>query len=165
MWANRPAWLGRKAGSRIITVSLRPRAFRSEPAVRDAACGALRTAVRAGQADAESGIASKVLGGWAIGAFYTPDAGRPLAVSSPNNTSSFGGGTGERPDATGVSAALPGGPKICDNCAYFNAAAFVQTPQYQFGNVSKYLPDVNNPTSYNIDSSFEKNTRIREGSI
>lgn len=109
------------------------------------------------------GMASKVLGGWAIGAFYTPDAGRPLAVSSPNNTSSFGGGTGERPDATGVSAALPGGPKICDNCAYFNAAAFVQTPQYQFGDVSKYLPDVNNPTSYNIDSSFEKNTRIREG--
>ena len=109
------------------------------------------------------GMASKVLGGWAIGAFYTLDAGRPLAVSSPNNTSSFGGGTGERPDATGVSAALPGGPKICDNCAYFNAAAFVQTPQYQFGDVSKYLPDVNNPTSYNIDSSFEKNTRIREG--
>ncbi len=109
------------------------------------------------------GIASKVLGGWSIGAFYTLDAGRPLAVSSPNNTSSFGGGTGERPNATGIPAALPGGPKICDNCAYFNAAAFVQTPQYQFGNVSKYLPDVNNPTSYNIDASFEKNTMIREG--
>jgi hypothetical protein len=109
-----------------------------------------------------SGLAGKIFGGWAIGTFYTIDAGRPLAVSSPNNTNSFGGGTGERPDATGISAALPGGPQICDNCQYFNSAAFVQTPSYQFGNVSKYLPDVNNPTSYNIDAQFEKNTQIRE---
>ena len=60
---------------------------------------------------------------------------------------SLGGGTGMRPNATGVSAALPGGPQICDSCAYFNTAAFMQTPQYAFGNVSRYLPDVNNPTA------------------
>jgi hypothetical protein len=109
------------------------------------------------------GLAAKVFGGWSIGAFYTLDAGRPLAVSSPNNTSSFGGGTGERPNATGISAALPGGPQICNNCEYFNTAAFTQTPSYAFGNVSRYLPDVNNPTSYNVDTQFEKSTQIREG--
>jgi hypothetical protein len=109
-----------------------------------------------------SGFASKALGGWSLGAFYTLDAGRPVAVSSPNNSASLGGGTGMRPDATGISAALPGGPKICDNCLYFNPAAFTQTPQYQFGNVSRYLPDVNNPTSWNMDTLIEKETRIRE---
>ena len=30
-----------------------------------------------------------------------------------------------RPDATGVSAALPGGPQISDNGLYFNPAAFI----------------------------------------
>jgi hypothetical protein len=129
---------------------------------------ALRMAVRydlpfgPGKQTLNSGLAAKAFGGWSIGAFYTLDAGRPVAVSSPNNSSSLGGGSGMRPDATGISAALPGGPKICDSCQYFNTAAFTQTPQYAFGNVSRYLPDVNNPTSYNVDTLIEKNTRIRE---
>ena len=109
------------------------------------------------------GLAATVLGGWSIGGFYTLDAGRPVAVSSPNNSNSLGGGTGMRPNATGVSAALPGGPQICDNCLYFNPAAFTQTPQFAFGNVSRYLPGVNNPTSSNLDASIEKVTQIREG--
>jgi hypothetical protein len=115
-----------------------------------------------GKSLASSGPAATAFGGWSLSAIYTIDAGRPVAVSSPNNTSSFGGGTGERPNATGQSAALPGGPKICDSCQYFNTAAFTQTPQYAFGNVSRYLPDVNNPTLYNLDAAAEKNTRIGE---
>jgi hypothetical protein len=115
-----------------------------------------------GKAILNHGIAAAALGGWSIGAFYTLDAGRPLAVSSTNNSNSFGGGTGERPDATGVSAALPGGPQFCNGCAYFNTAAFVQTPAYQFGNVSRYLPDVNNPTSWNVDTLIEKSAQIAE---
>jgi len=67
-----------------------------------------------------------------------------------------------RPNATGVSAALAGGPQICDSCLYFNPAAFTQTPQFAFGNVSRYLPGVNNPTAANVDTSIEKVTRIRE---
>jgi hypothetical protein len=129
---------------------------------------ALRLAVRyelpfgPGKQMLNHGIAAKALGGWTIGALYTLDAGRPVAVTSPNNTSSFGGGTGERPDATGISAALPGGPQLCNNCAYFNTAAFTETPQYAFGNVSRYLSDVNNPTSWNVDTQIEKSTQIRE---
>jgi hypothetical protein len=109
-----------------------------------------------------NGLASKIIGGWVIGAFYTLDAGRPLAVSSTNNSNSLGGGSGERPNATGFSAALPGGPQFCNNCAYFNAAAFVQTPSYAFGNVSRYLGDVNNPTAWNVDALMEKNWTIHE---
>jgi hypothetical protein len=110
----------------------------------------------------QSGIASKALGGWSVGAFATIDAGRPLVVSSPNNSSSFGGGSGMRPNATGASAALSGGPQFCDNCLYFNPAAFTQTPQFAFGNVSRYLPGVNNPRSSNLDASLEKTNNITE---
>jgi hypothetical protein len=109
-----------------------------------------------------SGFASRALGGWAIGGFYTFDSGRPVAVSSPNNTNSGGGGSGERPDATGISAALRGGPNISANGLYFNPAAFTQTPTFAFGNVSRYLGDVNNPSSWNWDMLAEKNTQIRE---
>jgi hypothetical protein len=129
---------------------------------------ALRLATRyelpfgGGKSLARSGIGSKIFGGWAIGAFYTIDAGRPLAVSSPNNSNSLGGGSGMRPNATGISSALPGGPQLCDNCPYFNPAAFVQTPQFAFGNVSRYLPDVRNPRATNLDASLEKVTAIRE---
>jgi hypothetical protein len=129
---------------------------------------ALRVATRyqlpfgPGKSLASSGPAATIFGGWALSAIYTIDAGRPVAVTSPNNTSSFGGGTGERPNATGVSAALTGGPKICDSCQYFNTAAFTQTPQYAFGNVSRYLPDVKNPTAYDLDAAAEKSTQIGE---
>jgi hypothetical protein len=64
--------------------------------------------------------------------------------------------------ATGVSAALPGGPKICNNCEYFNSAAFSKTPQYQLGNVSRYLPDVSLPTGWNWDTMIEKRFAMRE---
>jgi hypothetical protein len=108
------------------------------------------------------GLGSRVLGGWALGGFFTFDSGRPVAVSSPNNSNSLGGGTGMRPDGTGISAALPGGPQIVANGEYFNPAAFTQTPQFAFGNVSRYLPDVNSPSLWNWDMLAEKNTQIRE---
>jgi hypothetical protein len=108
------------------------------------------------------GVASRVLGRWVAGAFWLLDTGRPLAVSSPNNSNSLGGGTGMRPVATGVSDLLPGGPSIQDGGSYFNTAAFTRTPQYAFGNVSRYLPDVDLPTSWNVDALIEKNVSVRE---
>jgi len=109
-----------------------------------------------------SGLASRVLGGWVAGAFWVFDTGRPLAVTSPNNSNSLGGGTGMRPMATGVSDALPGGPSIQDGGLYFNTAAFSRTPQYAFGNVSRYLPDVDQPTSWNVDALIEKSLAFGE---
>jgi len=115
------------------------------------------------------GFASRVIGGWALGAFVTISTGRPIYVTSTNNSSLLGAGwhpdgTGNylRPMATGISAALPGGPKICNNCEYFNAAAFSKTPQFELGNVSRYLPDVSNPTSKNVDMLVEKRFAIKE---
>src|SRR5262249_60442184 len=97
-----------------------------------------------------------------LGAFPPTAAGRPAAVASPTTRSPFGGGPGMSPTATGPASALSGGPQICDNCLYFNPAAFTQTPQFAFGNVSRYLPGVNNPRSSNLDASLEKTNNITE---
>jgi hypothetical protein len=115
------------------------------------------------------GFASRVLGGWALGTFFTLNTGRPIYVTSPNNSSLLGAGwhpdgTGNyiRPMATGVSAEVPGGPQLCNNCEYFNPKAFSLTPQFAVGNVSRYLPDVNYPTSRNWDMLVEKRISIKE---
>jgi hypothetical protein len=108
------------------------------------------------------GLASRLLGGWVAGAFWVLDTGRPVAISSPNNSNSLGGGSGMRAMATGLPAALPDGPSITDGGLYFNSAAFSRTPQYAYGNVSRYLPDVDLPTSWNVDALIEKNLTIHE---
>jgi hypothetical protein len=116
----------------------------------------------AGKPFLTQGLASKILGGWALGSFYTYDTGRPVAVTASNFSDSLGGGTAMRPDATGVSAALPGGPQITNNGLYFNPAAFVAVPQFEFGDVSRYLPNVNNPSDFDVDLLIEKSVPIRE---
>ena len=67
-----------------------------------------------------------------------------------------------RPVATGVPAALPGGPQIKDNGQYFNPAAFARTPQFQFGNVSRYLPDVRYPSNFGLNALIEKQLMMHE---
>jgi hypothetical protein len=123
-----------------------------------------------GKSHLAHGLASRVFGGWALGAFFTVNTGRPIYVTSTNSSSLLGAGwhpdgTGNyiRSNATGtVSAALPGGPTICDNCEYFNPAAFSKTPQFAVGNASRYVPDVSNPTSRNWDTLIEKRFAIGE---
>jgi len=78
-----------------------------------------------------------------------------VAVSSPDNSNSFAIGS-FRPMATGMRAALPDGPQMMDNGQYFNPAAFARTPQFQFGNVSRYLPDVRNPANFGLNLLIEK---------
>lgn len=117
----------------------------------------------AGKPFLTSGWASRILGGWVAGAFWVLDTGRPLAISSPNDSNSLGGGSGMRPNATGQSAALPGGPQIKDGGLYFNTAAFTRTPQYSYGNVGRYLSNVDSPTTWNVDTLIEKSFAIREG--
>ena len=69
-----------------------------------------------------------------------------------------------RPNSVpGVSDKAPGGSQIKLGGTYFNKAAFAATPTYSFGTANRYLPDVNYPTSWDIDSMIEKNTRLAEG--
>jgi hypothetical protein len=101
------------------------------------------------------GVGAAILGNWALAGLYTHSTGFPIAVSSPDNSNAFDIGP-FRPVATGISAALPGGPQIKDNGQYFNPAAFTRTPQFQFGNVSRYLPDVRFPPNFGLNALIEK---------
>ena len=107
------------------------------------------------------GLAAKVLGNWAIAGIYSYSTGFPLAVSSPDNSNAFDIGP-FRPIATGAPAALPGGPQIKDNGQYFNPAAFARTPQFQFGNVSRYLSDVRYPNNFGLNGLIEKQVSFHE---
>ena len=61
-----------------------------------------------------------------------------------------------------IPAALPGGPQIKDNGQYFNTAAFARTPQFQFGNVSRYLSDVRFPNNFGLNALIEKQVSFHE---
>lgn len=107
------------------------------------------------------GWAARTLGNWAIAGIYSYATGTPVSVTSPNDTNSFNGGM-QRPNATGQRAALASGPSLTDNGLYFNPNAFVQTPEFQFGNVSRQLPDVRVPSMRNLDALIEKQIAINE---
>ena len=105
------------------------------------------------------------LGGWAISAIYTYDAGRPIAVSYTNVSDLDSSSTLSRPNSVpGVSDKNPGGPQInlSGTGIYFNKAAFVAAPTYSFGTAPRYLPDVNYPTAWDLDSMVAKSTQITE---
>ncbi|MES1257707.1 MAG: carboxypeptidase regulatory-like domain-containing protein [Acidobacteriota bacterium] len=78
-----------------------------------------------------------LLGGWSANVVNVMQSGYPLAVSQPNNNSVFGAGA-QRPNATGVSAAvdLPFDKRID---GWINPAAFSVAPQFTFGNVSRTI--------------------------
>ena len=107
------------------------------------------------------GWMARAFGNWAVAGIYTYASGAPVIVTSPNNSNAFNGGT-QRPIATGQPAKLPGGPSIADAGKYFNAGAFTQTPQFQFGNVSRYLPDVRVPATKGLNALIEKQVAINE---
>jgi hypothetical protein len=104
-----------------------------------------------------------IIGGWSVGSFFTYDDGLPIAVTSPNNSNSFGGGiggNGMRPDVTGISTHVVGGRQIKNGGLYFNPAAFTPTPTFQFGNAPRYLADVRSPGTLNFDMLASKRIPI-----
>jgi hypothetical protein len=111
------------------------------------------------------GFIKHIVGGWALSAIYQIDTGRPLALSYTNVSNLDSSSTLSRPNVIpGVSDKVPGGPQIRLNGSgiYFNKAAFMATPTYSFGTASRYLPDVNSPTAWDLDSMLEKNTQLSE---
>jgi len=107
------------------------------------------------------GVAAAIVGGWAVSGVYSFDSGRPLTVSATNFSYSYNGG-GYRPNTTGVSDKIAGGPQLRLGGQYFNAAGFVQPPNYTFGTASRHLADINNPYSWNLDAMVEKDTHLGE---
>jgi hypothetical protein len=112
-----------------------------------------------GKARLNRGAMARIAGGWSSGLYFTWDNGTPVQVTNPNDSNSFGGSS--RPDATGTPAKLDN-PKLEDGAQWFNPAAFRRSAQFTFGNVSRNLPDVRVPGTYNFDILIEKRISITE---
>jgi hypothetical protein len=109
------------------------------------------------------GFIKNIAGGWALSAIYQMDAGRPIAVSYTNVSNLDSSSTLSRPNVVpGVSDKAPGGPHIKLGGEYFNQGAFAATPNYAFGTAPRYLPDVDLPTAWDLDSMVEKSTQLTE---
>jgi hypothetical protein len=103
------------------------------------------------------GPAGKILGGWEMGLIFNAYSGIPLGMTSAvNNTFSQGGG--QRPNWSGVSAALSDPTPQ----RWFDTTQFTAPPPYTFGNVSRTLNGVRGAPARQADLSAIKNTYITE---
>jgi hypothetical protein len=107
-----------------------------------------------------SGPLAHVLGGWAVGSFFTWDNGTPVRLTSPNDSNSFGGGTNMRPNTTGVSPIIDDRAPLADGALFFDPAAFARTPPFTFGNAPRAIPGVRNPGTNNWDLLIEKRVEL-----
>ena len=106
------------------------------------------------------GVLNLLAGGWSINGITTIQSGFPISLTSQTDTTGSLGGV-QRPNATGVSTLTPGDVTSRIN-NYFNTAAFAKPPLYQFGTLSRILPDNRGPYLINWDLSFLKQVPIRE---
>jgi hypothetical protein len=114
-----------------------------------------------GKAFLNQGFVKHIVGGWALSGIYQLDAGRPLAVSYTDVSDLDSASTLSRPNVVpGVSDKEPGGSQIKLGGIYFNKAAFTATPTFSFGTANRYLPDVNSPTAWDLDTMLEKSTQL-----
>jgi hypothetical protein len=99
-----------------------------------------------------NGVLNMAVSGWQLNTVYSLEGGLPLIISGANNF------IASRPNSTGVSAKLDN-PTIQQ---WFNTTAFVNPPNWTFGNVGLTLPDVRSAGVNNFDFSVSKLTTIRE---
>jgi hypothetical protein len=97
-------------------------------------------------------VLNTVVSGWQLNTVLSLEGGLPLLISGANNF------LASRPNSTGVSAKVDN-PTI-DH--WFNTAAFVNPPNWAFGNVGLTLPDVRSNGVDNFDFSVSKMTAIHE---
>ena len=101
-----------------------------------------------------SNTLDRILGGFQYNVIMTAESGRPLGFTGATNQ-----GIATRPSfASGVSVALPHPSRT----EWFNTAAFIDPPDYSFGNVPRYYSKVRGPGTLNFDMSVFKTTRITE---
>jgi len=100
-----------------------------------------------------------VIGGWELSVFNTFQSGLPLAFSLARATL---GANGNRPNVVGNPAAGVSGSIESHLNRYFNTSAFVQPPDFTFGNVSPFVGSVRAPGMNAIDTTLSKTFPITE---
>jgi hypothetical protein len=136
------------------------------------------------------GVASKVLGGWQIGAVHRYQTGSPVILNSFAPSPPFSGGNFKYSRVPGVSIFSPDkasfNPELDSGCTenpidgtffsnttnnYFNCAAFfdqnapglVEQRGYLFGNLPMTLGNVRSDSYFSEDFAIVKRTQITEG--
>lgn len=97
-------------------------------------------------------VLKRVIEGWQVTTIGTMQTGLPVLVTGANNQ------LASRPNSTGVSPALVN-PSAS---AWFDTNAFVNPPNFTYGNIGRTLPDVRSPGTVNWDFSLLKTTRLTE---
>lgn len=97
-------------------------------------------------------VARKLLSGWQLNTIGVMQTGIPLAIRGANNFQA------NRPNSTGQSAKLDNPTRE----RWFDTTAFVNPPNFTFGNVGRVLPDVRAPGTVNFDLSIIKGTHVTE---
>ncbi|MEZ5400846.1 MAG: TonB-dependent receptor [Bryobacteraceae bacterium] len=100
----------------------------------------------------DSAVLDKIVGGWQINTIGVMQTGIPLTVRGASNFQA------DRPNSTGVSAKLDNPTRE----RWFNTDAFVNPPDFTYGNVGRTIPDVRHPGTVNWDLSLIKDTHIGE---
>lgn len=96
-----------------------------------------------------------ILGGWQMDGIMTFQKGIPIAISNGGNTTGL--------NSPGIWASDNGqdpyvGGSISSRLNdYFVQSDFSQTPNYAFGNVGRFLPNIRQPGLHNLDFSLLKN--------
>jgi len=104
-------------------------------------------------------FADLAVGGWSFNAVSVMQSGYPLAITQPNDNSVIGA-SHMRPNGTGLSAEVDK-PFSARIDGWINPAAFVQAPQFTFGNVSR-TNSLRGPGQINWDLSLFKTFGVTE---
>lgn len=108
-----------------------------------------------------SGSLDRLVSGWRVGTIITVESGRPLGISGANNQ------LANRPNFdpnVSYKVAHASRSSLYRNgyLEWFNPNAFVNPPDYTFGNVPRMMSNLRGPGFGNIDLSAFKTTHITE---
>jgi hypothetical protein len=104
---------------------------------------------------------NRLISGWQYNVIMTLESGRPIAITGANNH------LATRPNwdpNVSVHVLHPSRSVLykTGRLEWFNPDAFVNPPDYTFGNVSRYLSNLRGPGTVNFDMSLFKTTHISE---
>ena len=102
-------------------------------------------------------IVDAFIGGWQVNGITAFQTGQPVVITNSVATTSGA----SRPHSSGVSPRKEG-PVDQRLSAYFNTATLLRPGPYEFGNLSRTLPDVREDGVRNFDLSLFKNFTIKE---
>jgi hypothetical protein len=107
-----------------------------------------------------NGVENAIAGGWQISGISNFKAGFPLGIGNGGaNPNSVWGGNQHATVVSGVtpkSGSCQNGDPVGHGICWFNPAAFVQTPAFEFGDAPRYFSNLRAPGYVNTDLAIQK---------